>query len=184
MSHHNTNHIMTGRNPAATAVLCCVISIIIQLVHSQQDNGCRTPDNGRGGCVSIYECEELLTILKSSKITPDQSKYLRSAQCKNGVGRMPYVCCREKAQPVVKEPRGEYGGPSLLPEPGICGAEPVGGRIFSGIETGIYEFPWFVLLEYVVGHRKTFACGGTLINQRYVLTAAHCLVGKEGRRKL
>jgi len=51
-------------------------------------------------------------------------------------------------------------------------------RIAGGEVAEINEFPWAALLEIKdqstnKGH--TFRCGGTLINDRYVLTAAHCI---------
>ncbi|KAL0881591.1 hypothetical protein ABMA27_001420 [Loxostege sticticalis] len=54
-----------------------------------------------------------------------------------------------------------------------CGERNEGPRIVGGEEAGINEFPWMARLTYF----KRFYCGGMLINDRYVLTAAHCVKG-------
>ncbi|XP_031632041.1 serine protease Hayan-like [Contarinia nasturtii] len=46
-------------------------------------------------------------------------------------------------------------------------------RIFLGDKVE-GEFPWMVALAYVDGDRISFKCGGTIISEFYVLTAAHC----------
>ncbi|CAF4233860.1 unnamed protein product, partial [Rotaria magnacalcarata] len=42
-------------------------------------------------------------------------------------------------------------------------------RIFGGFEAVAHSWPWQVL------YQENGTCGGTLINQNYVLTAAHCI---------
>ncbi|XP_072949817.1 transmembrane protease serine 9-like [Epargyreus clarus] len=54
-----------------------------------------------------------------------------------------------------------------------CGERNEVSRIVGGYETNIDEFPWMAKLIYF----KRFYCGGMLINDRYVLTAAHCVKG-------
>jgi len=49
-------------------------------------------------------------------------------------------------------------------------------RIINGVDTEVNEYPWQVAL---VSPGSSFIfCGGSLINDKYVLTAAHCTAGK------
>ncbi|XP_049301265.1 trypsin-1-like [Anopheles funestus] len=45
-------------------------------------------------------------------------------------------------------------------------------RVIGGNTSDIDRFPWMAALYY----RERFTCGGSLINDRYILTAAHCVV--------
>ncbi|XP_014253065.1 trypsin-7-like [Cimex lectularius] len=54
-----------------------------------------------------------------------------------------------------------------------CGERNDASRIVGGEATLSNEFPWMVRLSYF----NRFYCGGMLINDRYVLTAAHCVRG-------
>ncbi|XP_069702856.1 trypsin-1-like [Periplaneta americana] len=54
-----------------------------------------------------------------------------------------------------------------------CGERNDGSRIVGGKPAEMNEFPWMARLSYF----NRFYCGGMLINDRYVLTAAHCVKG-------
>ncbi|PIK51013.1 hypothetical protein BSL78_12093 [Apostichopus japonicus] len=64
--------------------------------------------------------------------------------------------------------------------PTICGIRPEDenmirrGRIVAGIKT-THRWPWQVQLYNVSSGES--GCGGTLINEEYVVTAAHCIKG-------
>lgn len=65
---------------------------------------------------------------------------------------------------------------TILPYPPACGkAHSISKRVIGGTLSRYNEFPWMALLEYKVGRRVQNGCGGTLINERYVLTAVHCV---------
>lgn len=49
-----------------------------------------------------------------------------------------------------------------------------GSRIISGEPAQPGEFPWQVGVYYRRADGGLYFCGGSLINERYVVTAAHC----------
>uniref|UniRef100_A0A182WFE8 Peptidase S1 domain-containing protein n=1 Tax=Anopheles minimus TaxID=112268 RepID=A0A182WFE8_9DIPT len=59
----------------------------------------------------------------------------------------------------------------------VCGKDDSGPflpntlRVIGGNTSDINRFPWMAALFY----RERFTCGGSLINDRYILTAAHCV---------
>lgn len=66
--------------------------------------------------------------------------------------------------------------PKLRSDPD-CGAMKLQDHIFGGDETDRDEFAWLaiVMVTNPSSGEPVFKCGGTLINDRYVVTAAHCV---------
>uniref|UniRef100_A0A1B6E201 Peptidase S1 domain-containing protein n=1 Tax=Clastoptera arizonana TaxID=38151 RepID=A0A1B6E201_9HEMI len=58
-------------------------------------------------------------------------------------------------------------------EPCTCGLANKKRRIVGGHVTYVNQYPWMALLLY----NSKFYCGATLINSKYLLTAAHCING-------
>ena len=53
-----------------------------------------------------------------------------------------------------------------------------GGKIVNGVPAQAGAWPWAVVLGFSsFGGGISVACGGTLINRNYVLSAAHCFDG-------
>ena len=63
------------------------------------------------------------------------------------------------------EPRVQYDSSCR------CGQKTL-SRIVGGAEASVNEWPWMAALMY---YNVQQFCGGSLINDRYVLTAAHCI---------
>ncbi|RWR99511.1 trypsin-1-like protein, partial [Dinothrombium tinctorium] len=55
-----------------------------------------------------------------------------------------------------------------------CGVENQSTRIIGGSHVGQDRYPWMTFL-LIKGPRGYSLCGGSIINDRYVLTAAHCV---------
>lgn len=55
----------------------------------------------------------------------------------------------------------------------VCGIANTQKRIVGGQETEVHQYPWMAMLLY--GGR--YYCAGSLINDQYVVTAAHCVYG-------
>lgn len=65
--------------------------------------------------------------------------------------------------------------------PQDCGVTPYrnNGFVVGGKEILPDEFSWMASLEYKNRPNDVGACAGSVINFRYVLTAAHCVVGEQ-----
>ena len=53
-------------------------------------------------------------------------------------------------------------------------------RIIGGEDAKVKDYPWMAAIHYnqrdgLFDWSRAWGCGGSLINERYVLTAAHCI---------
>ncbi|XP_044141413.1 transmembrane protease serine 12-like [Bufo gargarizans] len=69
----------------------------------------------------------------------------------------------------------------------LCGQRPLvdtlGSRIIGGHHALPGAWPWQVSLQYFIfGHGYKHVCGGSLIHKQWVMTAAHCFIGRRNRR--
>ncbi|XP_059611758.1 serine protease easter-like [Phlebotomus argentipes] len=159
--------------------LCALIILCANLVNADYTTTygqCYMPDGSTGVCVNLHECKHLYEILTSKRpLTEDDKQYLRERQCGFFSGTVG-VCCE-----VEVSSNSGFSNNDLLPDPnsGQCGID-TSNRIYGGEVTKIDEYPWMVLLRYKKpGNRFGFHCGGVLINNRYVMTASHCVNGRD-----
>lgn len=156
-------------------------------------------------CMTIPECPEAVNFAMKEKDNLNYLKsIMKNAKCE-GVsfsrGRpSPKICCEDFTNLIIisrlndndnkdnvklheeinKTKREEnvnietHENFELLPTK--CGRSN-GVRIFGGDLANLYELPWMVLISAKIKGKNKFHCGGSIINEKYVLTAAHCLQG-------
>ncbi|XP_053661802.1 phenoloxidase-activating factor 3-like [Anopheles marshallii] len=141
-----------------------LIATICQLV-AAQFNQC----TGGDSCIDINECAIFGPhFFDPSKWSDSIKNEFRVRLCQreeSSSGNIYRVCCQ---QSVTYSNRKR--GLGVLDLEG-CGAY-YEDRIALGQDAKLFQYPWMALLKPKVGN---FLCSGTLINERYVLTAAHCL---------
>uniref|UniRef100_A0AAG5CQ92 CLIP domain-containing serine protease n=1 Tax=Anopheles atroparvus TaxID=41427 RepID=A0AAG5CQ92_ANOAO len=162
-------------------VLPALVVLVVWLGQECAVNGqesCRTPDRRDGICTPLRQCASIQERYFESDrwLTQDEVDFLKELQCKT---KDVTVCC---ADGVTTTDRNLTSARGTLPDPKKfeCGLDSLADRIVGGNDTAIDEFPWYALLQYQTKKGTLeFKCGGSLINARYVLTAAHCLAHKK-----
>ncbi|XP_016976326.1 serine protease 7-like [Drosophila rhopaloa] len=169
------------------AVLLCIL--IVGEARAQY-SGCRNPNQRTGLCLHISLCTTLISVLEKSSLTDSEKLFIQQSRCGNRKNNQIFVCCtRDKDfdrtvtiwdgnTNFVSRPPPILNHFNLLPDQNSCGRDIVNTKILNGEEAVPSEFSWMVLLEYRPpnGGDLVTKCAGSLLNRRYVLTAAHCLV--------
>ncbi|XP_036329630.1 CLIP domain-containing serine protease 2-like [Rhagoletis pomonella] len=150
-------------------ILCnLVVFIVFNLsAYSEASNSCVTPFGVLGDQLPLSDCKPMVDFLNEYglKLTTDHRKFLEMSfvDFKKRI-----VCCDLDFDSVRSF---DSVGVEILRNQ-ACG-DNSRKRISFGSESTFLAHPWAVLLIYNRGHK--FQCGGTLITNRYVLTAAHCV---------
>ncbi|XP_041672045.1 mast cell tryptase-like [Cheilinus undulatus] len=57
-----------------------------------------------------------------------------------------------------------------------CGIAPLNTKIVGGVNASAGSWPWQISMHFSIGPATRHICGGTLISDQWVLTAAHCIL--------
>lgn len=133
--------------------------------------------DSQSSCIELRDCPELLQLLKNPN--SQSINRLRELTCVFNP-RNPQVCCPNPSpastSPTVTVPTDPPNVQVELPR--SCGHSSVQEKVVGGEDVALGEFPWMVAIGYIENGEVKYRCGGSLINERYVVTASHCLRSK------
>merc|ERR1712179_76671 len=178
-----TNYSSMNRSLIGILVLGTIIITVLpgQTTGSSSSSSRNARQAGRCSagqqCILLTSCPELLALLNPP--TPAGIRRLQRLTCAFD-RRNPKVCCDTTGggvnptpvtptRPTVDVTPGT-GTSNLLPD--NCGA--IGEKVFGGDELPVRSYMWMALIGYGNRNNPEWGCGGSLISQRYVITAAHC----------
>ncbi|XP_063911584.1 serine protease snake-like isoform X3 [Zophobas morio] len=153
--------------------LIVVIVIFVKNVYTQSiiGNSCSLePSNSPGVCKLLTQCQEIRDQVVFSHKLPQTCGFERTQAI---------VCCPKTRQPgyISQIKCREYT--SYTKEKQLCGHHIV-KRVVGGVPTGRTDFPHMAALGFQIGFSDEYRwlCGGSLISEQYILTAAHCLFSR------
>ncbi|XP_053675734.1 serine protease 7-like [Anopheles nili] len=169
---------------------------------------CSTIIKRPGFCVPLAQCAPVARLLRQisargTTATPDEALFLRNSICTTPEGGTGYhVCCDVTAVQTTTTP-----APTTLPATSAspttpansvanhanmrlfdrsnCGMPGTNNKIAFGQQARLFQYPWMAMIVYASSTTGTESsdCAGTVINVRYVLTAAHCIDGQMERMR-
>ncbi|XP_053682824.1 CLIP domain-containing serine protease HP8-like [Sabethes cyaneus] len=139
---------------------------------------CKDATGKSGLCVPVRHCDRIYGAFLDGRIYEDThlADFVRRSNCPSDARPSSSICCAtSSARSGLDYIRHKNAVKLGL---GRCGVVRIVDKILKGGETAPGQYPWMANLLYKQKNTMKTYCSGSLINPKYVLTAAHCIRGK------